>query len=479
MDIRYNYTESKNAKFFRAPHKLQRIPWTNTEQFNITCHWGQRKLLYTEIEFLTIASQHVNIDKKECLIVSIGAANGAHTALYKELFPTTQFLMYDPAYFAIKADEQFIIKTDKEGFFADDEVQEVLKIADGRKILYICDIRMKTDELSIWENMKQQQRWGIDMGAEMMMLKMRLPFTTDITVDHDFSYSLDNIKDKVDVKDITNKQWNNLLYLDGDIYIQIHAPVRSTETRLITGKIKYGLGGVVGDGEKYALKYYDSIAHEEQMNHFNLHERNYTYSYKKSSDMVNHLLGYWNNYDTTGEYYICSKYLAKYKKLPYKHNDVIHLLHKINTFMQNKNITTTRSMITCPLVGYLDRINKYVIEFNSINKPVSKEQFDILNAHHVNGERVMKKMLELIGMVKTSFSKQIEIVKKSNILDDSEKVDELKIYHNITFRDGRFPIMTISDTNTIMINSMALRKIHERFTKAYGHFVDVISVKKA
>ena len=45
MDIKYNFTENKNAKFFRSIDKLERIPWENSEQENITCHWGQKKLI--------------------------------------------------------------------------------------------------------------------------------------------------------------------------------------------------------------------------------------------------------------------------------------------------------------------------------------------------------------------------------------------------------------------------------------------------
>lgn len=465
MDIKYNFTEDRKAHFFRSIDKLERIPWDNSEQTNITCHWGQRKLFYTEVEFLTIASQHMNIDKEECLIVSIGAANGAHTALYKDLFPNTQFLMYDPAKFAIQQDSQFIIKTDKDGFFTDDTIQDVIRIANGRKILYICDIRMETDELSIWENMKQQQRWGIQLGVEMMMLKMRLPFTTDVTIDHDFSYSLDGIADKVVVQDMNNKKWNNLLYLDGGIFIQIHAPVRSTETRLITGKIKY-MNSKASDtnGEKYALKYYDSIEYEEKMNHFNLHERNYTYSYKKSDDIKNHLLGFWNNYDTTGEYYICNEYLTKYKKQQYNHGAVIKLLHKINVFMHNRNITIVRSLITCPLYGYLQRINDYVVWFGNLRQTPDS----IAKARHIynNGEHIFKKMLELIKVVKSSYMTQVEHVRRSDLLTASEKDDELKIYQSLPFRDGRFPILTITDRNIVLVNTIATNKIWERFVLA-------------
>lgn len=481
MDIQYNFTENKNATFFRSIDKLERIPWDKSVQTQLACHWGQRKLFYTELEFLVIASQYMNIDKEECLIVSVGAANGAHASIYKKLFPNTQFLMYDPAKFAIKPDKQFIIKTDNEGFFVDNTVNDVIKIANGRKILYICDIRLETTETSIWENMKQQQLWGIQMGVEMMMLKMRLPYTNENTIGHDFSYSLDGIKDRVVVHDNLKKQWNNVLYLDGDIYIQLHAPIRSTETRLIAGKNKYKFGStssIKGDDDKYSLKYYDSVEYEEKLNHFNLHERNMTYSYKESADMVNHLLGFWNNYDTTGEYYLCSEYLTKYKKQKYSHDDTIHMLHEINIFMHNKNITTTRTQIICALTEYRRKIDQYITQLYNIKSPMTKTVFDKSNILRIQVEQIFKKMTELIKVVKASYLKQLEIVNKSTILSDKEKMEQKRIYRNISFSDGRYPIMTITEQDTVIVNTKPLEKILDRVHKASKHFIGTVNQHK-
>ena len=55
--------------------------------------------------------------------------------------------------FDIKEDENFIIKTDKDGWFDDDKINQVLEIANGRKILYISDIRLSDEEFKIKENL--------------------------------------------------------------------------------------------------------------------------------------------------------------------------------------------------------------------------------------------------------------------------------------------------------------------------------------
>ena len=60
-------------------------------------------------------------------------------------------LLYDPLKFDIEEDDQIIIKTGVNGWFSDDTVKEVLEIANGRKILYISDIRVSDEDEYIRE----------------------------------------------------------------------------------------------------------------------------------------------------------------------------------------------------------------------------------------------------------------------------------------------------------------------------------------
>jgi len=435
-DIQYReLSNNKPSEYFRKLSKdCPRLKYGHAPDMKYSGHWGQRKLLYTEIEFFSIASKFIDINKNNCLIVYIGAANGVRDNIYKTLFPNTQFLLYDPMPFAIKESEQFIIKTGKDGFFSDDTIQDVFDIAKGRKLLYICDIRSDTSESAIWDNMAQQQRWGIKMGVELMMLKLRFPYT--YIKEH--GKRIDTIIKPYDLNEIKNniviineqKTEKELLYLHGNIYIQLHAPYRSTETRLITGKIKYMNkdSKYDKDDEKYALKYYDSDKYEEQMNYFNTNYRLQTYSYKNSMDTKNHIIGFDDGYDMTGEYVICDKYFKYYKKEEYDHKKIIKLLNEINIFMSN--ITNVTSLVTFP-------INSYALHYQGLE----------------GNEKVkyLRKVIELAHRNAKSYEKQKEIVLNSKILSDKELSQQMKIYDNkrikikgipltIKFRNGKIDV---------------------------------------
>jgi len=53
------------------------------------CHWGQRKLLLSEIELLTLHGSQNNP------VVYPGSASGTHITRLAEMFPAHQFHLYD------------------------------------------------------------------------------------------------------------------------------------------------------------------------------------------------------------------------------------------------------------------------------------------------------------------------------------------------------------------------------------------------
>ena len=68
------------------------------DEHKTTVHWGQRKLILSEIEFLT--KYYNNNTKIKLICIYIGAAPGTHLALICELFPLIQFICIDPSIFA-------------------------------------------------------------------------------------------------------------------------------------------------------------------------------------------------------------------------------------------------------------------------------------------------------------------------------------------------------------------------------------------
>ena len=69
------------------------------------CHSGQRKLLLTEIEFLTYVSSKLT-DLK--LVVYAGSAPCEHISIILKMFPDLKFLLIDPNYHGIKDKYKYV-----------------------------------------------------------------------------------------------------------------------------------------------------------------------------------------------------------------------------------------------------------------------------------------------------------------------------------------------------------------------------------
>jgi hypothetical protein len=103
-----------------------------------TNHWGQRKLLLSEIEFLSLFIPQLRARSpppKRIVVVYAGAAPGTHIPYLFDLFDNRtgdlQFALFDPAYFSIwpRHNAQFSFDTisicppesgSPNGFFTDD-----------------------------------------------------------------------------------------------------------------------------------------------------------------------------------------------------------------------------------------------------------------------------------------------------------------------------------------------------------------------
>jgi cap2 methyltransferase len=182
-------------------------------------HWGQRKLLLTEIEFLTRYGHLADT------VVYAGAAPGTHTAILMILFPNHRFYLYDPAPFNLDPHENLIIR--QEMFLDAVAMEWTPDPSKGKKpVLFICDIRSADFELvgsaesdkRIRADMEDQKRWTEIMKPAMASLKLRLPWERGTST-----------------------------YLSGDIYFQVWAPPKSTETRLFTD----GLSTTLYDNQQY------------------------------------------------------------------------------------------------------------------------------------------------------------------------------------------------------------------------------------
>jgi hypothetical protein len=228
-------------------------------------HWGQRKLLLSEIEFLTLHA------KPHDTVVYAGAAPGTHTEYLASLFPTLKFVLVDPADFVAKHNPPQIEV--RQGFFTD---AMALEFANRTDVLFVCDVRTadwkvmdeEAVESAVEGDQMMQMKWHVLMKPRVSMLKFRLPWGDGETQ-----------------------------YLDGRIYLPIWGPQTTTETRLFVER----------DAK---LRAYSHKKYEAQMFAFNVNDRVNVYA--RTRDLVE-CEGLCRCYDCSAELLVVLRYFCAYR----------------------------------------------------------------------------------------------------------------------------------------------------------------------
>eukprot|EP00928_Gymnodinium_smaydae_P064219 TRINITY_DN47617_c0_g1_i1.p1 TRINITY_DN47617_c0_g1~~TRINITY_DN47617_c0_g1_i1.p1 ORF type:complete len:480 (-),score=58.64 TRINITY_DN47617_c0_g1_i1:106-1545(-) len=225
-------------------------------------HWGQRKLLLSEIEFLTMHGASCT------RVVYAGAAPGTHIPFLASLFPHLSFVLVDPGEFRVESNDRITVRRE---FFTAELARKLREGEDmpSSKTLFVSDVRTGDPKIHskeevesfVAKDMSMQQDWIQALAPHMSMLKFRLPWTSGET-----------------------------RYLDGDIHLPVWGPPTTTETRLIT------------DGR--SSRTYDHTLYEEQMFYFN----NVTRVRRYKSSMVG--CGLCESYDSAAEVRILEAFLA-------------------------------------------------------------------------------------------------------------------------------------------------------------------------
>ena len=203
---------------------------TRRTEFKRVLHWGQLKLMLTEIEFLTLVMTQYNEskDSRDIYFVYAGAAPGHHTDYLSALFPTIHFELYDPSKFEIKNTKMIKIHN---GYFTDDIAEYWGEQKKDRYVVFCSDIRtVPADDINVRANMDMQLAWWTKINPELSMFKFRLPWDEGFTE-----------------------------YPEGKIYIQPYPGPTSTETRLI---VKADAKLVKYDNTKYEnqLFYHNTVS---------------------------------------------------------------------------------------------------------------------------------------------------------------------------------------------------------------------------
>jgi cap2 methyltransferase len=287
--LKENITESEELKinvpfirFIEDPQQARRLKYRRRiNEVKLAMHFGQRKLLLSEIEFLT------NCGNLSNLVIYAGSAPGIHIPLLLTLFPTHKLELYDPAKFKIK--EQPGLKIHNELF-----TNEIAGKYTNENVLFISDVRTSENKFKdewedeISDNMKMQKKWVEIMKPIRSMLKFRLPYFPGITK-----------------------------YYSGKLYFQPWAGQSSTEMRLIT------------DGKNEKL--YDHTTYEDIMFRHNRITRSQTFKHKYDIPGIDYC------YDCFSEIEILTRYniYRKTKNINDDFNltDIINLVSNMVSLM--------------------------------------------------------------------------------------------------------------------------------------------------
>uniref|UniRef100_A0A6C0M140 Cap-specific mRNA (nucleoside-2'-O-)-methyltransferase n=1 Tax=viral metagenome TaxID=1070528 RepID=A0A6C0M140_9ZZZZ len=244
-------------------------------------HWGQMKLILTEIEFLTAKARN-----DPTVVLYIGGAPGNHIPYLSMMFPNVLFILYDPLPFSIQETDRIIIHQE---LFTDDTVERMRNI----ECLLISDIR--TPRQTRDECLASHPEYGRDMRRVNKEIDRK--FEQDIVSDMELQKRLVTMIRPVSAMfkfRLAFPPKKTQTYLaSSTILIQPFAKPTSTEQRMWIDRPP-------GD---YSLTEYDLSVVEERFFYFNTRYRPATFY-----DIDEHF-GY--NYDTLRMANILKRYVIE------------------------------------------------------------------------------------------------------------------------------------------------------------------------
>ena len=363
------------------------------------CHWGQKKLLLSEIQFLTrILKVLKTKDLNDYCIIYIGSAPGEHLTILFKMFPNILWLLYDPA----KYSKELLNDTNINKsvfvfnmFFMDETIKHAKKHSNNKKIIFISDIRVENKEISIIEDMRNQAYWGMELNSKFMLLKFRIPYGTIDKIPKNNNDIKLNPNLLINPTFKTNKE-NYMIYLKGDIYLQIYHPLYSGELRLY----------VEQKNNKYELTEYNHLMIERKIFNFNslIRTKFICNSNKKNIcnniplTYLNLIPGYDNSIECLMEYNIFKNYYDLFKKS--SDIDIIKNIYDINFELEEK---TNRNFYKC--------------SFDTLNKNISK-----MKKNNIDYQKLQSWKNIIKVKINVSIKYQIKFIKlHKNILGDRYK----------------------------------------------------------
>ena len=267
---------------------VQKEPYISYEEKkHLSLHLGQHKLFLTMLYFM------VHYGHLSDTVVYPGAGSGGFNSfIISKMFPTHRFVLYDPE----KFDKRLFSCSNIEihqTLFTDEDVEEWR----GKDILFISDIRnpevgntendVAMNEQIVSEDMMLQSEWVRQIRPAMSMLKFRLPWSEGST-----------------------------RYWDGKIMVQPYAPLKSTETRLITPGLQE--------------REYDNMDYEERLAWHNQVRRN-----QRVYPTLPNVQPLW---DAAAEVKILYEYFTKVKKVIPIPGQLYYQMKKVSELLYQRNL---------------------------------------------------------------------------------------------------------------------------------------------
>ncbi|CAF3151772.1 unnamed protein product [Rotaria sp. Silwood2] len=277
----------------------------DSRKINTTEHWGQRKLLLTEIEFLTNYGADGNY-----LVIYAGAAPGSHLNFLSLLFPKLEFVLIDTTEFDVKPTERVKIRSES---FNSNLAQQFAGLQ--RDLLFICNVHTfndyKNQQDDIIDDMENQKIWHRLLKPSMSLLNFRLPHKPGATE-----------------------------YLKGTLVIEPWASKRSSECRLIVKK-------------DATVAKYDNALFEEDLSYFHNVTRIMHYEHNIEYDKGQ---GLDHCYDCRAEIFILQQYLSKVQKIT-KESDLVIKTVELSSNI-SRNIVNKKREQVLGIARALDSIKK-------------------------------------------------------------------------------------------------------------------------
>jgi len=314
---------------------IERFYETNANEPNPICHWGQLKLLISEMEFL-FECRSKNITEK-AIIVYIGASPGEHINLLIRYFPEIKhWLLIDPSKSTVVPQNKVEIVRKKA---TDEYVKQIGVKYSNDTIIYINDMRTETNENTVAKEMVTQAKWGIHLRSKALLLKLRFPYlerdgyiTSKDIYNSDFCLTksdIDVVK-KMNIRKegclkpgFVHNRDTHVWYLAGVVQPQVFAPSTSTESRLI-----------VFPDNKYEIGEWDVLSFESCMHDFNKRMRMRQDGYNVFDDIpVSDIVGIDDTYE-------CSRMVNSFRLVFPKtfKNEIKEALKYLS--YENKNLVT-------------------------------------------------------------------------------------------------------------------------------------------